>query len=231
MPFSFQKLDKLFSKDRVFKYLGNPFAVSVFYVAIIMIIAYVHFKDTESPSKKYVSMTIYVGIASFIIMWINYYINREITKRDMSKDISNSTFCGITNAETDLKNPIHQDLMQRQWGESEPPSINHNKHDYGGRPLSQAHEARFNPGQTQDKAHGNGTHGTHGTHDTHGGGGGGGSYNGHRPSGGHRSSFSEPPSEHRRGPPSTHGSTMSYATTSNIDNFKLKLPNTGRGDN
>ena len=212
MPFSFQKLDKLLSKDRMFKYLGNPFAVSVFYVAIIMIIAYVHFKDTESPSKKYVSMTIYVGIASFIIMWINYYINREITKRDMSKDISNSTFCGITNAETDLKNPIHQDLMQRQWGEEEPPSINHNKHDYEGKPLSQIHESRFDLGKSRDRTHGNGTYGH----------------------GGHRSSVSAPPSESRRsslsvhsqGPPSAHGSSSSYASTSNI--HKIKLPECGR---
>lgn len=221
MPFSFQKLDKLFNKDRMFKYLGNPFAVSVFYVAIIMIIAYVHFKDTESPSKKYVSMTIYVGIASFIIMWINYYINREITKRNMSKDISNSTFCGITNAETDLKNPIHQDLMQRQWGEAEPPSINHNKHDYEGKSLSQTHESRFNPGQPRDATHGNGTHG-----------------HGHGPprssvslpSSGRRSEHSSgPPSAHRRGPPSTHGSSSSFASTSKFSPFEL--PEVGRNHN
>lgn len=217
MPFSFQKLDKIFNKNRMFKYLGNPFAVSVFYVAIIMIIAYVHFKDTESPSKKYVSMTIYVGIASFIIMWINYYINREITKRDMSKDISNSTFCGITNAETDLKNPIHQDLMQRQWGEAEPPLINHNRHDYEGKSLSQTHEARFNPEQSRVATHGNGTYG-------------------HGPprssvslpsNSGHKSEHrSGPPSEHRRGPPSTHGSSSSFASTSKFPT--LELPSSGR---
>ena len=126
------------TKEKIFKYLGNPFAVSVFFIIVIMAITYIHFKDTEATTNTYVSMAIYVGVSSFIIMWMNYYITKESAKKYQLDNKTNSTFDIVNGEGPDLRDPMHQNLMRSQQefgtygGAPPPPELA--QHSYGSAP-------------------------------------------------------------------------------------------------